>query len=90
VAEAIIASTLISAGVALAWRLSGGDLRAFTPVTSISESISEPIYKPPVLDFGQLLVCLLVASILFFAGRFIQGRLRGQQPPAIAQVASSS
>jgi hypothetical protein len=85
-AEALIAIALISAGVALAWQFSGGDLRAFTPVASINE----PFYKPPVLDFGQLLVCLLVASILFFAGRFIQGRLRGQQPLAVGQVASSS
>lgn len=84
--EAGIAVALISVGVALAWRLSGGDLRAFTPVTIVDD---QHFYKPPVLDFGPLLVCLLTATVLFFAGRFIQGRLRGQQPPAMAPVAPS-
>ena len=78
---ALIAVTLTTLGFALAWRLSGGDLRAFTPVTIIDD---QHFYKPPVLDFGPLFACLLTATVLFFAGRFIQGLLRSQRPPAIA------
>jgi hypothetical protein len=83
--EAIIAVTLTTLGFALAWRLSGGDLRAFTPVTIIDD---QHFYKPPVLDFGPLSVCLLTTLVLFFAGRFTQGRLRRPTPPAIAALSS--
>ncbi|HEY7022604.1 MAG TPA: hypothetical protein VH349_15920 [Ktedonobacterales bacterium] len=83
--EALIAATLTTLGFALAWRLSGGDLRAFTPVTILDD---QHFYKPPVLDFGPLFICLFVATVLFFAGRFIQGVLRSQRPPAIAEVVS--
>jgi hypothetical protein len=83
--EAIIAVTLTTLGFALAWRLSGGDLRAFTPVTIIDD---QHFYKPPVLDFGPLSACLLTALVLFFAGRFIRGRLRQPTPPAIAALSS--
>lgn len=84
-AEAGIALALTAMGVARVWWLSGGALHAFTPV----RSINEPIYKPPVLDVGPLLACLLVATVLFFAGRFIQGRLRGQQLRAGGQMVST-
>lgn len=84
-AEADIALVLTAIGVALVWWLSGGDLHAFTPVKSINETV----YKPPVLDVGPLLACLVVATILFFAGRLIQGRLRGQQLRARSQMFST-
>jgi hypothetical protein len=83
--EALIAVTLTTLGFALAWRLSGGDMRAFTPVTIIDD---QHFYKPPVLDFGPLFACLLTATVLFFAGRFIQGLLRQPTPPAIAALSS--
>ena len=75
-AEAAVAIALAAAGLALAWWIYGGDLRAFVPVTSMDE----PFYKPPVLDIEQFVPCLLIVTILFFAGRFIQPRLRGQRP----------
>lgn len=84
--EASIALASTGASFALVWRLSGGDLRAFTPVTIIDE---QHFYKPPVLDVGQLVVVLLVAAFLFFAGRFIHGRLRRQSSPADGRLASS-
>jgi len=74
--EAAVAIALAAAVLALVWWIYGGDLRAFIPVTSIDE----PYYKPPVLDIEQFIPCLLVVTALFFAGRFIQGRLRGQRP----------
>ena len=85
--EAIIAVTLTALGFALAWRLSGGDMRAFTPVTIIDD---QHFYKPPVLDFGPLFARLLTATVLIFAGRFIQCLLRSQRPSVIAAGASSN
>ena len=84
--EVIIAVTLTTLGFALVWRIAGGDLRAFTPVKVIDDRF---FYKPPLLDFGPLFACLLTATVLFFAGRFIQGLLRSQRPPAVAEVVSS-
>jgi hypothetical protein len=84
--EALIAVTLTTLGFALVWRYAGGDMRAFTPVKVIDDRF---FYKPPVLDLGPLFVCLLTATVLFFAGRFIQGLLRSKRPPAVAEVVSS-
>jgi hypothetical protein len=84
--EALIAATLTTLGFALVWRIAGGDIRAFTPVTIVAE---EYFYKPPLLDPGQVFVCLLTATVLFFAGRFIRGLLRGQRPPTVAAGAST-
>jgi hypothetical protein len=84
--EALIAVTLVSLGFALIWRIAGLSMRDFTPVTILAD---EYFYKPPYLDFGSLFACLLTATALFFAGRFIQGKLRSQRPPA-AQVAASN
>jgi hypothetical protein len=83
--EALIAVTLTTLGFVLIWRIAGGDMRAFTPVTIIDD---QHFYKPPLLDSGQVFVCLLTATVLFFAGRFIQGLLRSQRPPAVAEVVS--
>ncbi len=84
-AEAGTALALVTAAFALVWWIDGGSLRDFTPVTSIDG----PIYKPPVLDIEQLLPCLLIATVLFFVGRFLQSRLRSQRPPTISAFASS-
>jgi hypothetical protein len=83
--EALIAVTLTTLGFTLVWRIAGGEMRAFTPVTIVAE---EYFYKPPLLDPGHVFVCLLTATVLFFAGRFIQGLLRSQRPPAVAEVVS--
>ena len=83
--EAIIAVTLTTLGFALVWRIAGGEMRAFTPITIVAE---EYFYKPPLLDPGHVFVCLLTATVLFFAGRFSQGLLRSQRPPAIAAPAA--
>jgi hypothetical protein len=84
-AEAAVAVALAAAGLALVWWIYGGDLRAFVPVTSIDG----PFYKPPVLDIEQFVPCLLVVTALFFAGHFIQGRLRAQRPAMRATRASA-
>jgi hypothetical protein len=84
--EALIAVTLTTLGFALVWRIAGGDMRAFTPVTVIDDRF---FYKPPVLDLGPVFVCLLTATVLFFAGRFIQSLRRSQRPPTVAEVAAS-
>jgi hypothetical protein len=84
--EAIIAITLTTVGVALVWWIAGGDMRAFTPVTIVAD---EYFYKPPLLDSGPLFACPLAATVLFFAGRFIQGRLRSQRPTILALRAPS-
>jgi hypothetical protein len=82
--EALITVTLTTLGFALIWRIAGWTLRDFTPVTILAD---EYYYKPPYPDLGQILVCLLTAAAVFFAGRFIQGRLRRQpEPPAPAAV----
>jgi hypothetical protein len=82
--EALIAATLTTLGFALVWRFAGWTMRDFTPVTIIDDRF---FYKPPYLDIGQIFACLLTAAVLFFAGRFIQGRLRRQpEPPADAQL----
>ena len=83
--EAIIAVTLTTLGFALVWRIAGGDMRAFTPVTIVAE---EYFYKPPLLDPGHVFVCLFTATALFFAGRYIQRLLRSQRPPAVAELVS--
>jgi hypothetical protein len=83
--EALIAVTLTTLGFTLVWRIAGGEMRAFTPVTIVAE---EYFYKPPLLDPGHVFACLLTATVLFFAGRFIQGLLRSQRPPAVAEVVS--
>jgi len=79
--EAIIAVALTTLGFAQVWWIAGGTMRAFTPVTIVTD---EYFYKPPLLDDGPLFVCLILATVLFFVGRFIQGRLRGQLPPVPA------
>jgi hypothetical protein len=76
--EALIAVALTTAGFALIWRIAGWTMRDFTPVTILAD---EYFYKPPYLDLGQIFACLLTAAVLFFAGRFIQGRLRRQPLP---------
>ena len=83
--EALIAVTLTTLGFALVWRIAGGDMRAFTPVKVIDDRF---FYKPPVLDFGPLFACVITATVLFFAGRFIQDFLHSQRPPAVAEVVS--
>jgi hypothetical protein len=84
-AEAVVAVALAAAGLALVWWVYGGGTQALIPV----EIIDGPVYKPPVLDFGPFLICLLVATALFFAGRLLQRRLRGQRPPAVAARVAS-
>ena len=81
--EAIIAVTLTTVGFALVWRIAGGDMRAFTPVTIVAE---EYFYKPPLLDPGHVFRLPPHRDRLFFAGRYIQGLLRGQRPPAVAEA----
>jgi len=83
--EAIIAATLTTLGFALVWRIAGGEMRAFIPVTIVAD---EYFYKPPLLDPGHVFVCLLTATVLFFVGRYIQDLLRSQRPPAVAEVVS--
>jgi hypothetical protein len=83
--EVAIAVTLAAAGLALVWWIYGGDLRAFVPV----DTIDGLFYKPPVLDVEQFLPALLVVTVLFFAGRYIQGRLRDQRPTILALRAPS-
>jgi hypothetical protein len=82
--EAIIAAALTTLGFAQVWWIAGGTMRAFTPVTIVAD---EHFYKPPLLDDGPLFVCLILATVHFFIGRFIQGRLRGQRPPVPAVAA---
>jgi hypothetical protein len=83
--EALIAVTLTTLGFALVWRIADGNLRAFTPVTIVAEQY---FYKPPLLGPGPLFACLLTATVLFFAGRYIQGLLRRQpEPPVPADAA---
>jgi hypothetical protein len=85
--EALIAVTLTTVGFALIWRVAGWTMRDFTPVKIFAD---EYFYKPPYLDFGQIFTCLLTATAVSFAGRFIQGRLRRQpEPPADAQLSVS-
>jgi hypothetical protein len=83
--DAIIAVTLTTLLFALVWRIAGGEMRAFTPVTIVAD---EYFYKPPVLGPGQALVCLLTTTVLFFAGRFIQGLLRRQPTPPLSADAA--
>jgi hypothetical protein len=83
--EALIAAMLTTVGFALVWRVAGGDIRAFTPVTIVAD---EYFYKTPLLSPGQVFICLVVATTLFFGGRFLQGRLRGQRPSAVTVAAS--
>jgi hypothetical protein len=78
--DAAIAVALAATGLTLVWWIYGGDLRAFIPVEAIDGSSNGLVYKPPVLDVEQFLPCLLIVTVLFFIGRFIQGRLRGQRP----------
>jgi hypothetical protein len=82
--EAGTTLALVAAGFALVWWIDGGSLRDFTPVTRIDG----PLYKPPVLDIEQFLSCLLIATVLFFVGRFLQPRLRGQRHSTISAFAS--
>jgi hypothetical protein len=79
-ADVAIAIALAAAGLAPVWWIYGGDLRAFVPIETIDGLSNGLFYKPPVLDVAQFLPCLLVVTLLYFAGRFIQGRLRGQRP----------
>jgi hypothetical protein len=83
--EALIAITFTTVGFALIWRIAGWTMRDFTPVTILAD---EYFYKPPYLDIGQIFACLMLAAIFFFAGRFIQGRLRQPTPPSIAAAVS--
>jgi hypothetical protein len=78
--EATVAIMLALAGIALVWWIYGAGLRTFTPV----ETTDGPIYKPPALDFGSFLTCLIAVTALFFIGRFIQRRLRGSGPVILA------
>jgi hypothetical protein len=80
-AEAAVA--LAAVGLALVWWVYGAGTQAFISV----EIIDGPYYKPPVLGVGPFLVCLLVATVLYFAGLLIQARLRRQQPPELVQLA---
>jgi hypothetical protein len=84
--EALIAVTLTTLGFALVWRIADGNMRAFTPVTIVAD---EYFYKPPLLGPGPVFAFLLTAIVLFFAGRFIHGRLSGQQPPADVQLSAT-
>jgi hypothetical protein len=84
--EALIAVTLTTVGFALIWRIAGLTMRDFTPVTIVAD---EYFYKPPYLDLGPLFACLVAATVLYFAGRLIQSRLRGQQPPVDAQLSAT-
>ena len=83
--EVLIAVCLVSFGFALIWRIAGLTMRDFTPVTIVAD---EYFYKPPYLDLGAIFTCVMLATVLFFAGRFIQGLLRSQRPPAVAEVVS--
>jgi hypothetical protein len=83
--EVLIAVCLVSLGFALIWRIAGLTMRDFTPVTIVAD---EYFYKPPYLDLGAIFTCVMLATVLFFAGRFIQGLLRSQRPPAVAEVVS--
>jgi hypothetical protein len=67
-------------GIALVWWIYGAGFRAFTPV----ETLEGSPYKPPALDFGPFLACLIAVTALFFAGRFIQRRLRGPRVVILA------
>jgi hypothetical protein len=63
---------LALAGIALVWWIYGAGFRAFIPVETLEGSVN----KPPALDFGPFLACLIAVTALFFVGRFIQRRLR--------------
>jgi hypothetical protein len=78
--EVAVALVLALAGIALVWWIYGAGFRTFIPV----ETTDGSIYKPPVLDFGPFLACLIAVTALFFAGRFIQRRLRGPRPVILA------
>jgi hypothetical protein len=78
--EVTVAIVLALAEIALVWWIYGAGGRAFIPV----ETLEGSAYKPPALDFGPFLACLIAVTALFFAGRFIQGRLRGPRPAILA------
>jgi hypothetical protein len=85
--EALIAATLTTLGFALVWRIAGGEMRAFIPVTIVADAYFYK-YKPPLLSPGLVFICPLTATSLFFAGRFIQGLLRQQSTPPISADAA--
>jgi hypothetical protein len=70
--DVAIAIALAGAGLALVWLVYGAGIEAFTPVGQISE----PIIKPPLLDFWPFTFCLLSGVAVFLGGRAIQVRLR--------------
>ncbi|HEY7023151.1 MAG TPA: hypothetical protein VH349_18680 [Ktedonobacterales bacterium] len=78
--EIAVSVMLALAGIALVWWIYGAGFRAFTPV----ETLEGSSYKPPALDLWPFLACLIAVTALFFAGRFIQGRLRGPRAVILA------
>jgi hypothetical protein len=84
VLDGLIAVALAGVGWALVWTIYGAGLDAFTPVDSISYSISEPIVKPPVLDLGPFLACLLIAAILYVGGHFFPRLWRRETPRGVS------
>jgi len=86
VLDVLIAVALAGVGWVVVWTIYGAGLDAFTPVDSLSPSINVPIVKPPVLELGPFLACLLIALLFYIGGHFIPRIWRRDTPPHVAHV----
>lgn len=81
--DVLVAVAPTAVGLVLTWLIYGAGWQAFTPV----DSIEGAFVKPPVLDFGPFLACLVIAAALFVVGHFIP---RVWQRPASASSSRAS
>jgi hypothetical protein len=82
--DVLIAVALSGVGLVLVWTIYGAGLDAFTPVDNITSSLSEPLVKPPVLEVGPFLACVLVAVVIYIGAHFIPRLWRRDMPPGVS------
>jgi hypothetical protein len=75
--DALVASALAGLGLIVVWRVYGAGIRAFIPVETIESSGD---YKPPVLEVGQYIACILVGTGLLIVGHFVERLVRSPRP----------